>query len=79
MSAQMRIIDHMLATIALTVMTVAVTWVIAMPFGIYSALRQHSAFDYIFTFLGFVALAVPDFLLALLLDYPGRDKAPSVT
>ena len=41
------------------------TWGIAIPIGIYSAVRQHSPEDYVFTFIGFLGLAVPDFLLAL--------------
>ena len=56
-------------TIALTSFTVAVTWVFAIPIGIYSAVRQHSVGDYVFTFLGFTGLAVPDFLLGLVLMY----------
>jgi peptide/nickel transport system permease protein len=56
-------------TIVLTGFTIIVTWVFAIPVGIYSAVRQHSVGDYIFTFLGFTGLAVPDFLLGLLLMY----------
>lgn len=66
---RMLIIDRLGATMALTAMTIAITWALAMPIGIYSAIRQRSAFDYAFTFVGFVGLAVPDFLLALLLMY----------
>ncbi len=40
-----------------------------MPIGIYSAVRQYSIADYIFTFVGFVGLAVPNFLLALIIMY----------
>jgi peptide/nickel transport system permease protein len=42
-------------------------WIVAIPIGIYSALRQYSIFDYIFTFLGFIGLSIPSFLLALIL------------
>ena len=49
--------------------TILVTWSLAIPIGIYSAVRQHSVGDYIFTFLGFSGLAVPDFLLGLVLMY----------
>ena len=38
---------------------------IALPIGIYSAVRQHKVEDYAITFVGFLGLAVPDFLLAL--------------
>lgn len=47
------------------------TWAIALPIGIYSAVRQYSVGDYIFTTLGFIGLAVPNFLLALILMYVG--------
>ena len=56
-------------TVALTFFTVLVTWTFAIPVGIYSAVRQHSVGDYAFTFLGFTGLAVPDFLLGLVLMY----------
>ncbi len=47
------------------------TWVLAFPIGFYSAVRQHSPGDYLFTFIGFVGLATPNFMLALLLMYFG--------
>ena len=61
--------DRIWVTIALTGFTVLVTWSFAIPIGIYSAVRQHSVGDYVFTVLGFSGLAVPDFLLALVLMY----------
>ena len=56
-------------TIMLAGVTVLFTWFLAIPIGIYSAVRQHSVADYTFTFVGFIGLAVPDFLLALVLMY----------
>ena len=50
---------------------IILTWGIALPIGIYSAVRQYSFADYIFTFVGFVGLAVPNFLLALIIMYFG--------
>jgi len=61
--------DRLWLTVALTGFTVLVTWTFAIPVGIYSAVRQHSVGDYVFTFLGFTGLAVPDFLLGLVLMY----------
>ena len=61
--------DRLFTTIALTGFTVLVTWTFAIPVGIYSAVRQHSVGDYLFTFVGFSGLAVPDFLLGLVLMY----------
>ena len=63
------VMDRLYLTIALTGFTVAVTWVLAIPIGIYSAVRHNSIGDYTFTFFGFLGLAVPDFLLGLLLMY----------
>ena len=56
-------------TMALTGFTIMVTWTLAVPIGIYSAVRQHSVGDYVFTFIGFTGLAIPDFLLGLVLMY----------
>jgi peptide/nickel transport system permease protein len=51
--------------------TMLFTWAVAMPIGVYSAVRQYSPGDYIATFVGFLGLAIPDFLLALVLMYIG--------
>ena len=61
--------DRLWLTVVLTGFTVIVTWTFAIPVGIYSAVRQHSVGDYFFTFIGFSGLAVPDFLLGLVLMY----------
>jgi peptide/nickel transport system permease protein len=45
------------------------TWIIAIPVGIFVAVRQYSIADYFFTFMGFIGLAVPGFLLAMVLMY----------
>jgi peptide/nickel transport system permease protein len=44
-------------------------WVVSLPIGIFSAVRQYSILDYVFTFLGFIGLAIPSFLLALICLY----------
>jgi peptide/nickel transport system permease protein len=44
-------------------------YVVAFPIGIYSAVRQYSIGDYIFSFMGFLGLAIPSFLFALVLMY----------
>jgi peptide/nickel transport system permease protein len=61
--------DRLLLTVVLAGATVIFTWVMAIPIGIYSAVRQYSIEDYTFTFIGFLGLATPDFLLALILLY----------
>lgn len=54
-------------TVIISLLTTIFAWVIAIPIGIYSAIRQYSLFDYIFTFLGYIGLSMPGFLLALIL------------
>lgn len=61
--------ERVLLTLILSLGSVIITWAIAFPIGIYSAVKQYSAGDYIFTFLGFIGIAVPSFLLALVLMY----------
>ena len=51
-------------------------WATAIPIGIYAATHQYSIGDYFFTFLGFIGMAVPGFLLALvLMDHVLRHRA----
>lgn len=63
--------DRLALTVALTFVSVVFTWVLAIPIGIYSAVRQYSVGDYGFTFIGFIGLAVPNFLFALIALYIG--------
>src|SRR3984893_8463549 len=58
-------------TVIVSVAALFLTWVLALPIGIYSAVRQYSIGDYAATFVGFIGLAVPNFLLALVLLYLG--------
>lgn len=51
--------------IALT--STILVWAIAIPIGIFSATHQYSPLDYFFTFLGFLGLAIPNFLFAIIL------------
>jgi len=57
--------ERLLLTVILAGTTALFAWALSIPIGIYSAVRQHSIEDYTFTFIGFLGLAVPDFLLAL--------------
>ncbi len=54
---------------ALSLFSMIFVWIVAVPIGIYSAVRKYTIGDYFFTFLGFIGLAVPNFLLALILIY----------
>ena len=49
--------------------TLAFVWVVAFPIGIFSAVRQYSVGDYVITFLSFLGMATPNFLLALFVMY----------
>jgi peptide/nickel transport system permease protein len=51
--------ERMVLTLVLSLVTLAFTWCIALPIGIYSAVRRYSVGDYVFTFIGFIGLAVP--------------------
>jgi len=63
--------DRLWLTVVVSLAAIFLTWGIALPIGIYSAVRQYSAADYVFTFVGFIGLAVPNFLLALIIMYFG--------
>ena len=63
--------ERILLTTIISLVTLLFTWAVAIPIGIYSAVRQYSIGDYVFTFLGFIGLATPNFLLALIFMYVG--------
>ena len=61
--------DRLLLSFIVSFTTIIFTWLIAFPIGVYSAVRQYSWGDYSLTFLGFIGLATPNFLLALVLQW----------
>lgn len=61
--------ERMALTFTLSLSTLLFVWAVALPIGIYSAIRKYSIGDYIATFFGFIGLATPSFLLALVLMY----------
>ena len=61
--------ERMALTLVLALSTLIATWAIALPIGVYSAVRKYSIGDYFFTAFTFFGLAVPSFLLALVLMY----------
>jgi len=61
--------DRIWFTIILSVVTISLSYIIAILIGIYSAMRQYSAGDYFFTLLGYLGMATPAFLFALILLY----------
>ena len=61
--------ERMALTLVLTFSTLLLTWGIALPVGVYSAVKKYSIGYYFATFLAFLGLAIPSFLLALVLMY----------
>jgi peptide/nickel transport system permease protein len=61
--------SRMWLTVLVSMVTIIVTWIIAFPIGIYSATHQYSWGDYGLTFLGLLGIAIPNFMLALILMY----------
>lgn len=59
--------DRILLTFVVSFATIVFTWVVSFVIGAYSAVHQYSLGDYALSFLGFVGLATPNFLLALVL------------
>ncbi len=56
-------------TVGISLASLIVVYILAVPIAIVSAVYQHSWFDYVATFAGFIGLAVPQFLLALVLSW----------
>ena len=61
--------DRMWLTVLVSFVTILFTWLIAFPIGMYSATHQYSWGDYGLTFLGLLGIAIPNFMLALILMY----------
>ena len=61
--------DRLWLTVLVSFVTIVFTWIIAFPIGMYSATHQYSFSDYGLTFAGLIGLAIPNFMLALILMY----------
>ncbi len=61
--------QRLLFTVLISIGALLLTWAIAFPVGIYSAVRKYTIGDYILTFLAFLGLAIPEFMIALILLY----------
>ena len=61
--------DRLFLSFLLSFSTILFTWAVAFPIGVYSATHQYSLADHGLTFIGFLGLAIPNFLLALVLLY----------
>ena len=65
--------DRLSLTVLVSFASVLFVWVVSFPIAVYSAVRQYSVGDYLFTFLGYIGLATPSFLLALILLYFAKE------
>ncbi len=59
--------DRMGMTLVVSISAFVFTWMVALPIGVLSAVRQYSLADYFFSFIGFLGLATPGFMVALVL------------
>ncbi len=63
--------DRLALTMIVSIAAVIVIWGLALPIGIYSAVYKYSLGDYFFTFLAFLGIGIPNFMLALVILYVG--------
>lgn len=61
--------ERLALTMIISICSIILSWAIAIPVGIFSAIRQYSILDYVFTFIGFIGISIPAFFLALLLMF----------
>ena len=61
--------DRLTLTIVVSLASILFVWIVSFPIAVYSAVRQYSIGDYLFTLFGYVGLATPSFMLALILLY----------
>ena len=55
--------ERLALTFAISLFTIFFIWIIALPIGIYSAVRQYSPGDYLFTAISFIGLGIPNFMM----------------
>lgn len=61
--------ERLTMTVLVSLSTLIFTWMVAIPIGIYSATRQYSLGDQVFSFLGYIGMSLPNFLMALIIMY----------
>lgn len=61
--------ERLIMTISISLITIIFTWIMALIIGFISAVWQYSIIDYVFTAIGFLGLAIPNFMLALIMMY----------
>ena len=65
--------ERLALTVIIAIASILFTWVLAIPAGIYSAVRQYSIVDYTLTVFAFLGMATPGFMLALIMMYLGYE------
>ena len=65
-------------TALISMLSLLFTWAVSFPIGVLSAVRQYSFWDIFWTFVGFLGLAIPNFLLALILLYLSSKYFPGI-
>lgn len=61
--------DRLALTMTISALTILVVWIVSLPLGVYCAVRQYSLTDYLLTFIGFLGMCIPNFVLALMVIY----------
>lgn len=61
------VLDRLPWSLTISLLSLLLTYAIAIPIGLYSATHQYSPGDYVFTLIGFIGIAIPNFLLALII------------
>jgi len=64
--------ERIVLTMIMEAATIAFIWIVSFVIGVYAATHQYKLGDYVASFFGFIGLAVPNFLLALVLLYVGK-------
>ena len=64
--------ERMMLTIIMETSTIAFIWIVSFVIGVYAATHQYRWGDYVASFIGFIGLSIPNFLLALVLLYVGK-------
>ena len=64
--------ERMMLTIIMETCTIIFIWVVSFVIGVYAATHQYKWGDYVASFIGFIGLSIPNFLLALVLLYVGK-------
>jgi peptide/nickel transport system permease protein len=63
--------ERIILSMVVSICTILFTWIVGLFIGVFSATHQYSFLDYVVTFVGFIGISLPGFLMALLMIYVG--------